>query len=47
AAWFDCTIEQQFRSGDHDIVVFRVHDLDASPDIAPLVFHASGYRRLR
>ncbi|MFB9836550.1 flavin reductase family protein, partial [Actinoallomurus acaciae] len=24
AAWFDCTIEQQFRSGDHDIVVFRV-----------------------
>ncbi|WP_329237484.1 flavin reductase family protein [Actinoallomurus sp. NBC_01490] len=47
AAWFDCTIEQQFRSGDHDIVVFRVHDLDASPDVAPLVFHASGYRRLR
>jgi hypothetical protein len=21
AAWFDCTIEQQVRSGDHDIVV--------------------------
>jgi flavin reductase (DIM6/NTAB) family NADH-FMN oxidoreductase RutF len=46
AAWFDCTIEQQFRSGDHDIVVFRVRDLGASADIAPLVFHASGYRRL-
>ena len=47
AAWFDCTIEQQVRSGDHDIVVFRVHDLDASADVSPLVFHASGFRRLR
>jgi flavin reductase (DIM6/NTAB) family NADH-FMN oxidoreductase RutF len=46
AAWFDCTIEQQFRSGDHDIVVFRVRDLGACADIAPLVFHASGFRRL-
>ncbi|GAA4638300.1 flavin reductase family protein [Actinoallomurus vinaceus] len=47
AAWFDCTIEQEVRSGDHDIVVFRVRDLDASADIAPLVFHASAFRRLR
>jgi flavin reductase (DIM6/NTAB) family NADH-FMN oxidoreductase RutF len=47
AAWFDCVIEQQVRSGDHDIVVFRVHDLDASEEISPLVFHASGFRRLR
>ncbi|MEV5704976.1 flavin reductase family protein [Actinoallomurus sp. NPDC052274] len=46
AAWFECTIEQQVRSGDHDIVVFRVHDLDARPEVAPLVFHASGFRRL-
>jgi flavin reductase (DIM6/NTAB) family NADH-FMN oxidoreductase RutF len=47
AAWFDCAIDQQVRSGDHDIVVFRVHDLDASGEIPPLVFHASGFRRLR
>jgi len=46
AAWFDCAIEQQVRSGDHDIVVFRVHDLDASADVAPLVFHAGRFRRL-
>jgi flavin reductase (DIM6/NTAB) family NADH-FMN oxidoreductase RutF len=46
SAWFDCTIEQQVRSGDHDIVVFRVHDLDASADVPPLVFHASTFRRL-
>ncbi|MES9601902.1 flavin reductase [Actinomadura sp. NPDC000929] len=46
AAWFDCSIEQQVRSGDHDIVVFRVHDLDAVPGTPPLVFHASVFRRL-
>jgi flavin reductase (DIM6/NTAB) family NADH-FMN oxidoreductase RutF len=46
AAWFDCSIDQQVRAGDHDIVVFRVHDLDAVAGIAPLVFHASRYRAL-
>jgi flavin reductase (DIM6/NTAB) family NADH-FMN oxidoreductase RutF len=46
AAWFDCAIEQQIPSGDHDIVVFRVHDLDARADVTPLVFHASRFRRL-
>ncbi|MFL6052056.1 MAG: flavin reductase family protein [Actinoallomurus sp.] len=46
AAWFDCTVEQQVRSGDYDIVVFRVRDLDAAVEVAPLVFHASGFRRL-
>ncbi|MFD0684554.1 flavin reductase family protein [Actinomadura fibrosa] len=45
-AWYDCSIEQQFRSGDHDIVVFRVHDLDAATEIPPLVFHKSTFRRL-
>ena len=46
AAWFDCSIADEVRAGDHDIVVFRVHDLDADHEIGPLVFHASGYRRL-
>ena len=46
SAWFDCSIEEQVRSGDHDIVVFRVHDLDAADDVPPLVFHASAFRRL-
>lgn len=46
SAWYDCAIEQQVRSGDHDIVVFRVHDLDAASDVPPLVFHASAFRRL-
>jgi flavin reductase (DIM6/NTAB) family NADH-FMN oxidoreductase RutF len=46
AAWFDCSIDQQVRAGDHDIVVFAVHDLDVVEGVAPLVFHASTYRSL-
>ncbi|GAA2118588.1 flavin reductase family protein [Actinomadura napierensis] len=46
SAWYECTLEEQFRSGDHDIVLFRVHDLDAASDVPPLVFHASAFRRL-
>jgi flavin reductase (DIM6/NTAB) family NADH-FMN oxidoreductase RutF len=46
SAWFDCSIEQRFRSGDHDIVVFGVADLDAVHGVPPLVFHAGAFRRL-
>ncbi|WUI02732.1 flavin reductase family protein [Spirillospora sp. NBC_00431] len=46
AAWYDCTVEQRVRSGDHDIVVLRVHDLDAAAEVSPLVFHASRFHRL-
>jgi flavin reductase (DIM6/NTAB) family NADH-FMN oxidoreductase RutF len=46
SAWLDCSIEQQVRAGDHDIVVLRVHDLDCDQAIGPLVFHASQFRRL-
>jgi flavin reductase (DIM6/NTAB) family NADH-FMN oxidoreductase RutF len=44
--WLETSIDQQVRAGDHDIVVLRVHDLDANHDISPLVFHASQFRRL-
>ena len=46
SGWLDCSIEQQVRAGDHDIVVLRVHDLDADHDVGPLVFHASQFHRL-
>jgi flavin reductase (DIM6/NTAB) family NADH-FMN oxidoreductase RutF len=46
SAWLVCSTEQQVRAGDHDIVVLRVHDLDADYELAPLVFHASRFRRL-
>jgi hypothetical protein len=47
SGWLDTSIDQQVRAGDHDIVVLRVHDLDADHDISPLVFHASQFRRLQ
>jgi flavin reductase (DIM6/NTAB) family NADH-FMN oxidoreductase RutF len=46
SAWLDCTIERQIPAGDHHIVLLRVHDLDADPDVAPLVFHGSAFRQL-
>lgn len=46
SAWLDCAIEREIPAGDHDIVLLRVHDLDADPQVAPLVFHGSRYRRL-
>jgi flavin reductase (DIM6/NTAB) family NADH-FMN oxidoreductase RutF len=46
SAWLDCSTEQQVRAGDHDIVVLRVHELDADHGLAPLVFHRSRFRRL-
>jgi flavin reductase (DIM6/NTAB) family NADH-FMN oxidoreductase RutF len=45
--WLETSIDQQVRAGDHDIVVLRVHDLDADHTISPLVFHASRFRRLQ
>jgi flavin reductase (DIM6/NTAB) family NADH-FMN oxidoreductase RutF len=46
AGWFETSVENEIRAGDHDIVLLRVHDLDADHDISPLVFHASQFRRL-
>ncbi len=44
--WLDTSVEQEVRAGDHDIIVLRVHDLDADHDVSPLVFHASHFHRL-
>ncbi|UWP87174.1 flavin reductase family protein [Dactylosporangium fulvum] len=46
-AWLDCSIESEIPAGDHDIVLLRVHDLDADRAVAPLVFHQSTFGRLQ
>ena len=45
-AWFECSVAQQSRAGDHDVVVLRVHDLEGDHSVSPLVFHASRFREL-
>jgi len=47
SGWIETSIEQQVRAGDHDIIVLRVHDLDADHDVSPLVFHASRFWRIQ
>ena len=44
-AWIDCTLHAVHDGGDHLIVVGAVHDLGATGDIPPLVFHRGGYAR--
>lgn len=44
--WLGSSIEQLVPAGDHTIVVLRVCELTVDPEIAPIVFHRSGFRRL-
>jgi flavin reductase (DIM6/NTAB) family NADH-FMN oxidoreductase RutF len=46
SAWLVCSPEHRIAAGDHELVLLRVQDLGADTDSAPLVFHASRYRRL-
>ncbi|MEB3063918.1 MULTISPECIES: flavin reductase family protein [Mycolicibacter] len=44
--WLDSAIEQLVPAGDHTIVVLRVSNVTVDPEIAPIVFHRSCFRRL-
>ncbi|MEV8516841.1 flavin reductase family protein [Dactylosporangium sp. NPDC051484] len=46
-AWLDCSIEREIPAGDHDIILLRVHALDADRSVPPLVFHQSAFGRLQ
>ncbi len=47
SAWLECSVHQEVSVGDHNVVMLRVHELDADPAVAPLVFHGSRYRQLQ
>ena len=46
SVWLESSIEQQVVAGDHTIVVLRVRDITVHPEVSPIVFHRSTFRRL-
>ncbi|WP_111509117.1 flavin reductase family protein [Mycobacterium kyogaense] len=46
SVWLESSIEQQVPAGDHTIVVLRVSGITVHPEVAPIVFHRSTFRRL-
>jgi flavin reductase (DIM6/NTAB) family NADH-FMN oxidoreductase RutF len=46
SAWFECSLHQEIPAGDHAIALLRLHKLRSEPDVSPLVFHGSRFRRL-
>lgn len=45
-AWLECSLHHRLVAGDHEIAILRVEAAKADPGQAPLVFHASRFRRL-
>ena len=46
SVWLESSIEQLVQAGDHTIVILQVNDITVHPDVAPIVFHRSTFRRL-
>ncbi|MCR1784937.1 flavin reductase family protein [Nocardioides carbamazepini] len=49
-ARFDCTVYREVEAGDHVLVLLELHAVDhveQGAALAPLVFHRSGFSRLR
>lgn len=42
----ECTLEAEVPAGDHTLVLLLIGGYEADPDRAPLVFHASKFRKL-
>ncbi len=46
SVWLEAATEQRVPAGDHTIVVLRVCGLTVDPEVSPIVFHRSEFRRL-
>jgi flavin reductase (DIM6/NTAB) family NADH-FMN oxidoreductase RutF len=44
--WLECTVENEVPAGDHNIVVMRIQSLETYPEVAPMIFHGSSFRKL-
>ncbi|MCW1960357.1 MAG: flavin reductase family protein [Mycobacterium sp.] len=44
--WLESAIEHLVPAGDHTIVILRVRDIAVHGEVAPIIFHRSGFRRL-
>jgi flavin reductase (DIM6/NTAB) family NADH-FMN oxidoreductase RutF len=45
SAWLECAPFDEVSAGDHTLAMLQIHRLRTEPAIAPLVFHASRFRR--
>jgi flavin reductase (DIM6/NTAB) family NADH-FMN oxidoreductase RutF len=45
-AWFVCSRHDSVEAGDHLIVLLRIESMCVHPQLQPLVFHGSTFRRL-
>lgn len=46
ASWFECTRSHEVQMGDHFVEVLSIDGVRSFPEQAPLVFHASEFKRL-
>jgi flavin reductase (DIM6/NTAB) family NADH-FMN oxidoreductase RutF len=46
SVWVESSIEQLIAAGDHSLVILLVTDMSVHPEVAPMVFHRSTFRRL-
>jgi flavin reductase (DIM6/NTAB) family NADH-FMN oxidoreductase RutF len=46
AASLECELDGELPAGDHQIALLRIHAVQSAPEVAPLVFHGSRFRRL-
>lgn len=44
--WLSTTLEGQINAGDHVIVVLRIVEIQAQPEVSPIVFYRSDLHRL-
>jgi flavin reductase (DIM6/NTAB) family NADH-FMN oxidoreductase RutF len=46
SVWLEVSIDQLVPAGDHTIVLLAITDIVFCPDVEPMVFHRSAFRRL-